>query len=126
MFCCRGDWKSGERRKYTPPVAIVTPMRIRISKFQQTDGRFSPLRRWDPHPHIPENWKSTPASLPSSDGVRLKDAATNVHIIDIVNGHKEIDMFVNDEQLAPGVNVVQKRPDVFHLYDIRDSWLKKN
>jgi hypothetical protein len=44
------------------------------------------------------------------------DAATNVHAINIVEGHSLVDMFVSGEELPADVTVERRRSDVFQIY----------
>jgi hypothetical protein len=107
-----------ERLGHSPPIAIVTPMLVRVCVGQQTEGRFPPLRRWNPQPQVIENWESPPANLASSEGATQSDAATNVRPADIAETNVLIDMFVNGERLPANVTVQRRRSNVYQLFEV--------
>jgi hypothetical protein len=93
-------------------------MLVRVCVGQQTEGNFPQLRRWNPRPHVNENWESPPANLASSEGATQSDAATNVRAADIAEANILIDMFVNGEQLPANVTVQRRRSNVYQLFDV--------
>jgi hypothetical protein len=106
-----------ERLGHSPPIAIVTPMLVRVCTGQQTEGNFTQLRRWNPQPQVNENWESSPANLASSEGATQSDAATNVRPADIAEANVLIDMFVNGERLPANVTVQRRRSNVYQLFE---------
>jgi hypothetical protein len=106
-----------ERLGHAPLVARVTLMLVRVSEGQQTEGNFSPSRRWNPRPRANETWGSPPMNLTSSEGARQSYATANVRAADIAEAQTLVDMFVNGEQLPANVNVQGRRPNVHQLFE---------